>query len=116
MKSLKFAILFSAILGCSTSFAQTAKAQTKTPMPSDAVSGYTYDFNLTSELILSRISKPSAVNQDAQPLLDAPDFPAYKGKVINELFKNSLREWMEKNPALIINTLKHRKDIVTPFN
>ena len=115
MKSLKFAILFSAILGCSTSFAQTGKAQTKTPMPSDAAAGYTYDFNLTKELILSRINTPTDANKDAQPLLDAPDFPAYKGKIINELFTNNLREWMEKNPALIITTLKHRKDIVTPF-
>jgi hypothetical protein len=114
MKSLKFFIVFAAILAFNSSYGQSNNANTNKP-GSDAPTGYTYDWDLSQKLILDRISNPSEANQDVQPILDAPGFPAYAGKKIDENYKNSMREWMEKNSAIIINTLKHRKDIVTPF-
>jgi hypothetical protein len=117
MKSIKLLIVFAAVLGFTRSYGQSNNnnSNTANKPASDAVTGYTYDWNLSQQLIFDRITAPSEANKDAQPLLDAPGFPAYTGKKIDENYKNTVREWMEKNSALIISTLKHRKDIVTPF-
>lgn len=115
MKSIRILIVALTLAGSGHAFAQSSNTQITTTPPSDAPAGYTYDWDITRQLILDRIAKPSDANKDAQPLLDAADFPAYKGKAIDDAFKAKLKEWMEKNSTLIINTLKHRKDIVTPF-
>lgn len=94
---------------------KTTKSSSNTP-PSDAAYGYTYDFDKTQALIFNRLTAPSEANKDATPLLAAKDFPAYSAKEgITAEYKNKVRIWMEANPDLIINSLKHRTDIVQFF-
>ena len=96
--------------------AQDNSKPLKNPPPSDAVTGYTYDFDKTQSLIIERIITPKTTNADVQVFLDQPDFPLLaKGKSIDDVYKDKLRVWMEKNPNLILNTLKNRSDIVHPF-
>ena len=95
--------------------AQNTNEKKLTP-PSDAPSGYTYDFAKVQNLIIERVTAPSKSNAIAQPFLDQPDFPALSnGKAVDANYKDRLRQWMEKNPSLIINTLKSRTDIVTQY-
>ncbi len=83
---------------------------------SDVSTGFTYDFDKTINLITERITNPTVSNADVQVFLNQPDFPVLgKGKTIDAAYKDELRKWMEKNPNLIINTLKPRKDIVTQY-
>jgi hypothetical protein len=106
------------ILVIAIAFTQTLTAQTasKSSPPSDALAGFTYDFNKAQNLILERITSPNKTNADAQVFLDQPDFPALgKGKTVDTGYKDQLKLWMEKNPNLIINTLKSRTDIVTQY-
>jgi hypothetical protein len=112
---LKISGLFLALL-FSTEIVNAQTDAKKINPPSDAPSGYTYDFNKVMNLITERIATPTKSNADAQAFLDANDFPAAPAnKVIDANYKDQLRIWMEKNPNLIINTLKHRKDIVTQY-
>ncbi len=97
-----------------SSFAQTNK-KTSTP-PSDAATGYTYDFDKTNELILERLSNPTQANTDVQALIDEPSFPILsKGEKINPEYKKKVGSWVESHPALVIAVLKNRKDVVRPF-
>lgn len=101
-------------------FSTAVKAQNTTEKkqipPSDAPSGYTYDFDKTMALIIDRIVSPKKSNADVQLFLDTPDFPAVpKNKNIDAVYKGLIRAWMEKNPTVIINTLKPRTDIVTQY-
>lgn len=85
-------------------------------IPSDAPHGYTYDFDKVMGLITERITTPSKSNAIAQTLLDATDFPTVPAnKVVDAGYKAQLKLWMEKNPDLIINTLKSRTDIVKQY-
>ena len=96
--------------------AQVNSEKKTTVLPSDVSSGFTYDFDKTISLITERITNPAKSNADVQVFLDQPDFPVLaKGKTIDAAYKDELRKWMEKNPTLIINTLKPRKDIVTQY-
>ncbi len=116
MKSyIKLAGFLLAFFAFSTSMHAQNNAKKVTP-PSDAPSGYTYDFNKAQDLILERISNPQKSNADAQVFLDQKDFPVINSaKKADAAYKDELRKWMEKNPDLIINTLKSRKDIVTQY-
>lgn len=101
-------------------FSLATKAQNSSKsnqtIASDAPSGYTYDFDKVMNLITSRIEAPKKENADAQVFLNSTDFPALpKSKLIDATYKEQIKIWMEKNPTLIINTLKSRKDIVTQF-
>lgn len=100
-------------------FATSVNAQSgakKVTPPTDEPSGYTYDFNKVQDLIIQRITNPQKSNADAQVFLDQKDFPAIiSAKKVDADYKDELRKWMEKNPDLIINTLKSRKDIVTQY-
>jgi hypothetical protein len=107
-----------ALLVLAVAFTNQTRAQNKTHSspPTDVATGFTYDFDKTRDLIIERVTDPKPSNLDVQVLLDQPDFPVPpKGKIIDAGYKDKLRNWMEKNPSLIINTLKNRKDIVTPF-
>lgn len=106
------------ILGALMSQGLSAQSNTekKTTPASDVNTGYTYDFDKTMDLITDRITSPNKSNADVQVFLDQPDFPVLAiGKNIDANYKDQLRKWMEKNPNLIINTLKPRKDIVTQY-
>jgi hypothetical protein len=95
--------------------AQNTK-EAKPVVASDVNAGYTYDFDKANKLIIERITNPNTTNTDVQVFLDQPDFPKLpKGKTIDATYKEHLSKWMEKNPDLIINTLKSRKDIVTQY-
>ncbi len=101
-------------------FSSVIKAQdgskSNQTIASDAPSGYTYDFDKTMNLIIERITAPTKSNSDVNVFLDQKDFPTPpSNKTIDSSYKNQLRAWMEKNPNLIINTLKSRKDIVTQY-
>lgn len=101
-------------------FSSVVKAQdapkSDQSISSDVPGGFTYDFNKTMNLIIERINAPSKNNADVKIFLDQKDFPTTPAnKTIDASYKDQLRIWMEKNPNLIINTLKHRKDIVTQY-
>ena len=97
-----------------SSFAQTNK-KAVTP-PSDAASGYTYDFDKTNDLIIARLSNPSSANEDVKAIVEETSFPKLnKGAIIDAAYKKQVAAWVEKNPNLIISVLKNRKDIVHPF-
>lgn len=115
MKIKSFLFLAFMFFG-SVIFGQTNSEKRKPTPPSDAPSGYTYDFDKTIKLIMDRMTNPNEFNKDVQPLVSANDFPEYKtGELLNSEMRNKIRIWMENNPTLIINTLKQRNDIVTPF-
>lgn len=92
--------------------AQTAKAA----LPSDVSTGYTYDFNSAQRIIIERQVKPSVQNQDAQAIIDVKDFPKLTNKdQVNDAYLETLKLWMEKNPSVIIESLKSRKEIVQQY-
>lgn len=110
------ALVIGAFLINTTIDAQTNSEKNATTHPSDVSSGFTYDFDKTISLITERLTNPTSSNADVQVFLNQPDFPVLgKGKSIDASYKDELRKWMEKNPTLIINTLKTRKDIVTQY-
>ncbi len=114
--NLKFTGLLLLMFAFSPAVIAQTSSKTSQPIASDAPGGYTYDFNKTMDLIIERITAPSKSNADVKVFLDQKDFPAPPAtKGINAAYKDQIRIWMEKNPNLIINTLKHRKDIVTQF-
>lgn len=100
------------------SFSNDLLAQTNTVQspPSDAPTGYTYDFDSAKKLIIERQIKPGQNNKDVQPIIDSKDFPKLKNeKALDAAYHESLKEWMEKNPNTIIETLKSRKEIVQKY-
>ena len=112
-RNLKFVGLLLAFFATTSLTSQTEKKQV---LPTDINTGYTYDFDKTQSLIIERLTNPQKSNADVQVFLDQKDFPAFtSGKKIDASYKDELRKWMEKNPNLIINTLKTRKDIVTQY-
>lgn len=114
-KILRIAGLLIALIASTSVNAQTNSSKQTSP-PSDASSGFTYDFDKTRDLIIQRLTNPQKSNADVQVFLEQKDFPAFtNGKKIDTSYKDELRKWMEKNSNLIINTLKSRKDIVTQY-
>jgi len=114
---MKRILFLTAVLICILNFtaaAQTNKKQV-TP-PSDAPSGFTYDFDKTNELIIDRLSNPTVANEDVKVLIDEPSFPIRaKGQTIDQDYKKKIAIWVETHPSLVINALKNRKDVVRPF-
>lgn len=105
-------LLFIGIVYCSDLKAQTAKIT----YPSDAPSGYTYDFNLAQQMIIERQVKPSSKNQLAQAIIDKKDFPLIGNKNdVSETYLETLKKWMEQNPSVIIDALKSNKEIVQQY-
>lgn len=114
MKNMKLiALFFGAFL-----YLGNLNAQTNTvPAPSDAPSGYTYDFDLAKKLIIDHQLKPSKANAEAKPIVESKDFPKLSGKsALNNDYYEKLRVWMEKNPNVIIESLKSKKEIVHSFD
>ncbi|MBA3680844.1 MAG: hypothetical protein H0W73_06715 [Bacteroidetes bacterium] len=111
-------ILFLTVLFiCALQFSSVAQTDKKavTP-PSDASTGYTYDFDKTNDLIIERLSHPTSANDDVQALVEEPGFPKLnKGEKITLDYKKKVASWVESHPALVIAVLKNRKDIVHPF-
>lgn len=113
---LKFAGVVFIMLAFSPFVNAQSTTQKKQIVPSDIPTGYTYDFAKVQNLIIERLTTPAKSNAIAQPFLDQPDFPSLSsGKTVDANYKDLLRQWIEKNPALIINTLKSRTDIVTQY-
>ncbi len=84
--------------------------------PSDAAAGYTYDFNLVKQLLIDYQIKPNDNNKDVKILVKENGFPKLSsGKSADAAYHDNLTQWMEKNPSLIIQALKNRKDIVRKF-
>lgn len=114
--NLKITALALMLLAFSTAIKAQDAAKSDQTINSDLLSGYTYDFNKTMNLIVERITAPSKNNADVKVFLDHKDFPAPPAnKTIDAAYKDQIRIWMEKNSTLIINTLKSRKDIVTQY-
>ncbi len=106
------ALILGAFLAFSGLNAQTASV---TPA-SDASSGYTYDFDLAKKMIIDHQLDPGKDNALAKPIVESKDFPKLSGKpALNNNYYETLNAWMEKNPALIIESFKSRKDIVHYF-
>lgn len=112
MKNLKL-LFFTIIAFC---IQTNIKAQNQTTPPSDAQTGYTYDFDLAKKIIIDRQLKPAKSNQVAQPIIDSKDFPKLKGQnELNADYNEKLKAWMEKNPNMIIESLKSKNEIVKPY-
>ncbi|MDI9342241.1 MAG: hypothetical protein QM534_16825 [Sediminibacterium sp.] len=97
---------------------QAAPSPTKDyKAPSDAPSGYTYNFDKVFAALWSEMSAPSGNNQSPEyQLIHSKDFPKTTQTLHNEVYgKALLRKWMEEHPDMIINAYKTREDIVTPF-
>ena len=113
---MKRVLFLTAVLICSLQYSSVAQTSKKVTPPSDAASGYTYDFDKTNDLIIERLLHPTTSNNDVQIIIDEKTFPKLnKGQSIDADYKKKLASWIEKNPNLIINNLKNRKDIVHPF-
>jgi uncharacterized protein YjaZ len=94
-------------------FAQTNK---KVTPPSDASTGFTYDFDKTNDLIIERLSNPNKSNEDVKVIVEEKSFPKLnKGENIDTDFKKKVAVWIEKNPNLIISSFKYRSEIVHPY-
>ncbi len=96
-----------------------AQAQTNSSSsvaPSDAVTGYTYDFDAAKKIIIEHQIQPNETNVIAKPIIKQKSFPKIgNNKIADSAYHESLKVWMEKNPTIIIEALKSRKDIVIPF-
>jgi len=98
------------------SLSQEIKAQSRKTPPSDAASGYTYDFNKAKELIIEEQLKFGNSSIELQSILQHKDFPVLKSKEeLNDSYHQNLRKWMESNPDVIISAFKKRNDIVQPY-
>lgn len=95
--------------------AQNSNYPTAKPL-TDAPTGYTYDFDLAKQLIIERQVQPANDNLDVKPIIDSKGFPKLSSaSALNSAYEEKLKTWMEKNPEIIINSLKNRKNIVHPF-
>jgi hypothetical protein len=113
MKNMKLiALFFGAFLFLNDLNAQT----TSTLAPSDANTSYTYDFDLAKKLIIDHQLKSTSENSIAKPIVESLNFPKLTSKSeLNQAYHEKLQIWMEKNPNVIIESLKSRKEIVHSF-
>lgn len=95
-------------------FKTASNAQTSTP-PSDAPTGYTYDFEKAQTTIMRELIQPSNETKEAKQLISVSTFPKLTTPSIEEDYKKKLVKWMEANPTLIINAFKNNQDIVKPY-
>jgi hypothetical protein len=113
---MKKAIFLASVLICTMQSSIFAQTNTKVNRPSDASSGYTYDFDKAYELIIERLSNPTKLNEDVKTITDEKSFPKLKvGQTIDADYKKKLGAWIENNPSIIISALKNRKEIVHSF-
>jgi len=113
---MKRSIFFTSLFLIALQFSFFAQTNKKATPPSDASSGYTYDFDKTNELIIERLSNPNKSNEDVMVLIQEKSFPKLKqGDKIDADFKKKVAEWVEKNPNLIISNFKNRKEIVHAY-
>ncbi|MDO9000710.1 MAG: hypothetical protein Q7W45_13160 [Bacteroidota bacterium] len=113
---MKKSIFLTSILICALQFSFFAQTKQKASAPSDATTGYTYDFDKANELIIERLSNPTESNKDVQTITEEKSFPKLTvGQKIDADYRKKLAEWVEKNPSLIISTLKNRKEIVYTY-
>lgn len=121
MKKSKFLITLFFVFAMQVSnFAQknnqVAPSKAVTTPPSDAITGYTYNYDKAKKIILDRVSNPNVSNQDAQAIVSETSFPQIgKNEKIDNAFLDKLNLWMEKNPNLIINSFKNRSDVVQQY-
>ncbi len=113
---MKRSVFLTSVLICFLQFSFFAQTNKKSIPPSDAASGYTYDFDKTNELVLERISNPNTSNADVKPIVNETSFPKLNsGATIDADYKKKVADWIEKHPDLIISTFKNRKEIVHTF-
>ncbi len=106
--TLVFVILFGGLSAQSTT----------SNKPSDASSGYTYDFDKITELVHKEIKAQSSQPKDieVQQLINSPGFPKVDNKsAITIAEKTAISNWIQENGNLVIKLFINRKDIVTPF-
>ena len=109
-------IFFTSILMLALQLSFFAQTNKKVTPPSDASSGYTYDFDKTNELIIERLVNPNKSNADVMVLIEEKSFPKLKqGDTVDADFKKKVAVWVEKNPNLIISNFKNRKEIVHAY-
>ena len=116
MKTYKFLILLGLGLALSPSLSAQNNPSKLKSAPSDAPSGFTYDFDKTRSLLIDYQINPGKHNNDVAELVKSKDFPKLqKNQSADAAYYDKVRIWMEANPSKIITTLKHREDIVRPF-
>jgi hypothetical protein len=113
MKKMTFIIFaFLGVMIHTDLIAQT----TKKPIPSDAVTGYVYEFDAAQKLIIERQVNPTNQNVDVQAIIESKNFPKISDiKKVTDSDLEKLKVWMETNPSIIIETLKSRKEIVHAY-
>ncbi|MDO9001102.1 MAG: hypothetical protein Q7W45_15160 [Bacteroidota bacterium] len=113
---MKKAILLSSIMIIATQFSSMAQTNKKKSAPSDAATGYTYNFDKANELIFERLLNPNSSNMDVKSIVEEKSFPKLSnGEKIDSEYKKKVALWIEKNPNLIISNFKNRKDVVQSY-
>lgn len=113
---MKRSVFLISVLFFAFQFSFFAQTKQKVSLPSDASSGYTYDFDKANELIIERLTDPNKANEDAKVIVEEKSFPKLnQGETIDANFKKKVAAWIEKNPNLIISNFKNRKEIVHTY-
>ena len=116
LKTINMKKLIAISVFFSISFFSQAQNNNKIKAPSDIEHGFTFDFDKTNDLILDRLSNPNASNEDVLTIIENKTFPKpVNPKMLNEIQKKEIAEWIESHPDLIISTFKHRKNMVHEY-
>jgi len=113
---MKKSILITAFFICFIQVSLFAQTNTNIIPPSEAVHGYTYDFDKVNNIIVERLINPSIINELARVIVEEKSFPKLAvGEEIDSIYKKKVGKWIESNQNLIIETFKNRTDIVQPY-
>ena len=113
---MKRPIFLISVMVCALQFSFVAQTNKKSSAPSDAVTGFTYDLDKAVNLIVDRLANPSLANEDVKLIVEEKSFPKLNNaEKIDSVYMKKLSAWVEKNPNLIISTLKNRKEVVQSY-
>lgn len=111
----KFKLAFLAAFFCVSGTMSAQAQKTTSNPPSDAQTGFTYDFDKALDLVKERIQFPTKKNEDAQILINDETFPKLKyGQSDAEYLKN-VGTWIQENPYKVIEAFKARTEIVQRY-
>ncbi len=112
MKKTGLSIIFTFCLGIFSVNAQTSKKQN---LPSDAQSGFTYNYDKVFSLLSHEAVNPSLSNNPALSLVKSNDFPKLSSTTLTAQDFDLIKKWMDAHPNQIIEAYKNDSQIVTPF-
>jgi hypothetical protein len=110
-------LLYTLILFASFNFI-SAQTNPNSNAPSDATTGYTYNYDKVFTLVCNELLNKTNViiDNEANVLIGKSNFPKIGN--VNTLTTNqktTVANWIQANGNLVIEVFKNRKDIVTQF-